>query len=88
MADRTTFEYTLHDYLEIKASLNEDKLGGLKKFLSRQPLCELELFPLEGFSVSGNLILLQSGTPKSFKHLVFLNPVNGAVHFSALSARD
>ena len=78
-------QYVLQDFLELKASLNGKKASPIKKFLFSQEPHDWHLSPVEGFCLDGQLILFQSGDPKSFKHLVFLNPDRGEIRVKNLA---
>ena len=80
-----TLEYVLHDFLEVKASLDPEKAKPLKKFLFSQSLDGETLSTLEGFSLAKQLVLFEQSDPESFQNLIFLNPEDGAIQIKRLS---
>lgn len=78
------FEYVLEDFLEVKASLDGDKMRPIKKFLFSQRFEGRVLSSVEGFSLSRQLVLIDRGDPHFFRHLVFLNPQNGWIRVRPL----
>ncbi len=84
MSDRKSFEYTLADYLEMKASLDPGKAKTLKAFFHQQKLQGFNLSPIEGFFLDQHLVLFHPGSSNPFKHLVFLNTLNGNIHAKKL----
>ena len=85
MSDWKSFEYTLDDYLQIKASLDLAKAKGLKNFFSQQKLQEFNLSPIEGFLLDRHLVLFHPGSSNPFKHIMFLNTLNGNILSKKLS---
>ncbi|GEM_PF-7005570 len=77
--DPQSFEHVLQDFLDIKAQMGQKNAGPIKKLLSYEHLQAFDISALEGFSVDRQLILFRSDGPKSFRQLIFLNPVSGVI---------
>lgn len=78
-------EYTLQDFLEVKAALNEKRAKPLKEFLFSQRLDVLTLSAVEGFHLSHQLVLIHKGDPSAFRYLIFVTPSNGRFRIKQLS---
>jgi len=85
MSDLKSFEYTLADYLEMKASLGLGKAKALKAFFHQQKVQGFNLSPIEGFFLEQHLVLFYPESSNPFKQLVFLNTLNGNIQAKKLS---
>ena len=77
----------LEDFLEIRAFLSGRTSRPIKEFLFSRPLRRYEIHPLEGFSLDGNLVLLENGGPDPVENLVFLRPREGAIQVSRINRK-
>jgi hypothetical protein len=83
--DLKMLEYVIEDFLDLKARLDAKRAKPLKKFLLSRRLQPGSLSSIEGFHLARQLVLIVPRRPHSFEHLVFLNPVNGAIQVKRIS---
>ena len=83
-SDLKAFEYVLEDFLEVKAAFTSQMMGPLKAFLLSKGFGNFILSTIEGFCLDEQLVLIRQGDPRSFEHLVFLNPENGRIRVRPL----
>jgi len=80
-----TLEYVLEDFLEMKASLNQEKTAALKQFLFSHPVNGHAVSSVEGVVLANHLVVIDEGDPGAIDHLIFLNPGDGRIRVKPLS---
>ena len=78
-------KYALEDFLELKASPQASKSASLKKFLLSRTLRDFDLYPVEGFRLSRNLVLVGRVDPRVVESVVFVSPKDGTFQVSHFS---
>jgi hypothetical protein len=82
--ERKALEYVLHDFLDLKASLDPRRTRPLKEFLFSKEQDGDAISAVDGFLLGQQLVLIQPGDPHSLEHLVFLCPADGGIRVKRL----
>ncbi len=78
-------KYVLEDFLELKASPQASRCASLKNFLLSSTTRQSDLYPVEGFRLAGNLVLVGRLDPRIVESVVFVSPRDGKFQVSHFS---
>lgn len=83
---RSSFEYVLHDFLELEAEVGPRKADALKSFLLSQGNQNLTLRPVEGFRFNGHLVLIEKKSTRRLTRLVLFDPRKGSLRVRVIQS--
>ncbi|MBI4115403.1 MAG: hypothetical protein HY447_02385 [Candidatus Omnitrophica bacterium] len=78
-------DYVIQDFLELKASLEGDKVRQIKEFLLSQDTDHAVVTPIEGFQLARQLVLVVQGSQRALKRLILVGSEDGKVEIKNLS---